>query len=1416
MARSGLRRPRTAPSTSREHDASTASNGNARRAHPLARMLRRTATLALAATLAAPLAALAPAAPANAAPANAAPIVKAAAYGAPDDIAADYYAALLRHTRWVNTVWDPAIGAYQFKDFNFAVVLGNAVIVTHGEYDATVTGISKEQLKQRTIDTIRYYAAKNRFVDPNGTWGKRLFWDSTFQSYFLDAGRVLWDDLDATTQKNLETIAVGQSAYTSDLNYGNDPLSGSWTADWPTGKHEGDTAQEEAGVYTQALAPGLAWAPEHADAARWNEQLGDWARNAAGQPTADRNNPAIVAGKPVSTNTLQTIYDTYLVENHGSFGPHYQSDIWRSGGRNAIQFLLNDQPVPEYLRHQPNSAELWNVIKMVMSKQGEPFMPMVNDREYLYGRDVIPMAFLGQVLRDPDAVRAEANMAASLEAYQSYAPVDRLAKFSGEPKYEPEARAEIAISYLLHVAAAESEEGPVAPTPQDEFFARLAGVRDFGAGPGLVVQQTADAWAAAASKKGFVKFPWVPGHDSWLFALSGATPYLYPNTAATVDDRRTQTYTAPRDGFEGTSSVFRLGQEFAGQVTLPTGAAIYASTGAGWQDGTVSVRNLDMGGYNGLDGTRTYTTAEGSATDTLPVVIPADPADASAARIDDLSFDATTARFVRIQGQQGNARYGYSLYSLHAYGTDAEATTDLARGRTATASSEEPTRPASAVTDTSASTRWAVAVGERTRTDSWVQVDLGAEKRVSAVRLAWEASAGERYLVQTSLDGQTWTTQTAYTGGVDANVARLDTVALTPPGAAAPAPVEARFVRMQGVQGDPAYGYSLYTMRALTAAGVDAAAGKPATASSSDTGRAPSTVTDNDPASRWAVSRADRTRADSWIQVDLGAPTAIAQVQLGWEASAGREYRIQVSADGQTWQDAAHFRYTGDQVTTTDGSWINVEGTAGYVVRGGQAPITVSTEKPGINAVRLGGGDDPFLVEMVPGDAAATAAQDAVAQPTADGLLVSSLDGYLAAFNLGAADVTTTVTVPYAGDTVSLFDGDQVLGADASTLTVTVPAGSAAVLAPRATVSTDAARAAGATVSVLDARTVQAVPSDGAARAAASVTTIDVTNVETDETRAVPVGGVVVAGAATFRGATPFPVADLALSTLTFPASVLPEGMTSPAAAVDGDDATVWTPGPDGRMVADLGAARDIGTVTTLWDGADAPAATVSVSDDGLTFRDVGALDAGETHGAVAVDQTARYVALSTQWTAGDPGLRALRALAPGAIDDAAPGAITGELGDLVVGRAVDAAVTAEGTPAPAYAVTAGALPDGVTLDPATGVFGGAPTAAGEYSFTITADNGVGEASTRAFAGEVAPVPTDPGENPGGGDGGAGGGSGGAGDGAGAGDGSGVGDGDDLATTGLALGWSLAAALVLLAAGGVMVARRRRLAPHED
>jgi hypothetical protein len=61
--------------------------------------------------------------------------------------------------------------------------------------------------------------------------------------------------------------------------------------------------------------------------------------------------------------------------------------------------------------------------------------------------------------------------------------------------------------------------------------------------------------------------------------------------------------------------------------------------------------------------------------------------------------------------------------------------------------------------------------------------------------------------------------------------------------------------------------------------------------------------------------------------------------------------------------------------------------------------------------------------------------------------------------------------------------------------------------------------------------------------------------------------------------------------------------------------------------------------------------------------------------------------------------------------------------------------VIATGTPAPQYTIISGSLPSGVTLDPVTGLFAGAPAigTAGSYPVTIQALNEIGTAPTQSF-----------------------------------------------------------------------------------
>jgi len=84
----------------------------------------------------------------------------------------------------------------------------------------------------------------------------------------------------------------------------------------------------------------------------------------------------------------------------------------------------------------------------------------------------------------------------------------------------------------------------------------------------------------------------------------------------------------------------------------------------------------------------------------------------------------------------------------------------------------------------------------------------------------------------------------------------------------------------------------------------------------------------------------------------------------------------------------------------------------------------------------------------------------------------------------------------------------------------------------------------------------------------------------------------------------------------------------------------------------------------------------------------------------------------------------------PGPLVGAAPAFTSvAPAASIVAGRPFTFAVTASGTAPITYAVTAGSLPPGLTLNGATGVISGTPTTPGAYTFTVTATNAAGSAS---------------------------------------------------------------------------------------
>ncbi|MEV4709014.1 discoidin domain-containing protein [Actinoplanes sp. NPDC049316] len=648
-------------------------------------------------------------------------------------VAAAYREALHVHTRWVEEQWDEAIGAYRAGEFRFVSVLGNAVLLGMDDYDAGLAGVDAATLKARTVATIKRFAAGNRLAGGD-EWGRLLFWDSTFELYFVLAARLMWADLDPATRVNVQRIAEGQAAYAYELNTRDDPMSPGWTPGGTAGGWKGDSRLAEMGAYAQAIAPGLAWTADPESAEAWRERFLFWASNASALPVADRANPAVVDGDRIDQRTTaHNIHDSFIVESQGSASPDHQAELWRTAGRAAIHFMVAGQPVPEILTRRPSGEQLWRTLRLLASDAGEPVMPMAADRYHLYGRDVLPLAFLAQVAGDRDAARAEADLATRLMPYVWHEPEFRLVKFGGEESEEPMARAEVAIAYLFH----RLRKTPVTPVSKAEFFRSAAGTRDFGRDVGLTVQQSPAAFAAAVTKPEFVGFLWQPGHDNWL--VDTRVPAFLPAGAGSTG-RWTKAYRKNRDGVDATATVLAVNGGYAGFTTLPTGTVVYASTGLPGEGG-LALFTMAMPGVPGLTGSRTFTFEGGRA----------ELADQLTGNI---TFSPRKARYVRMLGREPATKFGYSIYTFEVLDVRGA---DLAQGAMPTASSEDVWYPARNTTDGNPLTRWTVAAEERGRADSWLAVDLGLAVRVAGVRIHWETAYAKKFAIQTSTDGLTWT-----------------------------------------------------------------------------------------------------------------------------------------------------------------------------------------------------------------------------------------------------------------------------------------------------------------------------------------------------------------------------------------------------------------------------------------------------------------------------------------------------------------------------------------------------------------------------------------------------------------------------------------------------------------------------------
>ncbi|MGW4294545.1 discoidin domain-containing protein [Micromonospora chersina] len=213
----------------------------------------------------------------------------------------------------------------------------------------------------------------------------------------------------------------------------------------------------------------------------------------------------------------------------------------------------------------------------------------------------------------------------------------------------------------------------------------------------------------------------------------------------------------------------------------------------------------------------------------------------------------------------------------------------LSQGRPTTASSvEQGATPAAAATDGDPGTRWSSSFSD----PQWLQVDLGATATVDQIELVWEAAYARAFQLQVATDPagpwQTIYSTTTGTGGTQ-------TLAVSGAG---------RYVRLYGTARATGYGYSLWEFKVYGTTGPGQPPGgrpisefKTVAASSWEGGNAPAAALDGRTTTRWSSQFSD----PQWLSVDFGGVATISRVVLNWEAAYATGYRLETSADGNTW-----------------------------------------------------------------------------------------------------------------------------------------------------------------------------------------------------------------------------------------------------------------------------------------------------------------------------------------------------------------------------------------------------------------------------------------------------------------------------------------------------------------------------------
>ena len=179
------------------------------------------------------------------------------------------------------------------------------------------------------------------------------------------------------------------------------------------------------------------------------------------------------------------------------------------------------------------------------------------------------------------------------------------------------------------------------------------------------------------------------------------------------------------------------------------------------------------------------------------------------ALVNDYTGLSGSGRYVRVYNTVRGLPYGYSIYELEVYGSlVTNPVSNIALNKSVTTSSVEAAglEGGNAVDGNATTTRWASAETAL----EWIAVDLGGTYSISRVKITWEAAYGKDYVIETSNDGNAWSTLKPVTGNttlVNDHTGLSGT---------------ARYIRINATVRGTEWGYSIYELEVYGTATVAA------------------------------------------------------------------------------------------------------------------------------------------------------------------------------------------------------------------------------------------------------------------------------------------------------------------------------------------------------------------------------------------------------------------------------------------------------------------------------------------------------------------------------------------------------------------------------------------------------------------